>query len=205
MIAAVKDPDLYVRYRAANGLQAFRENSRAVAALLGALGDSDVVIQNRAAVSLAIALVKGSTIKPRLGLESAIGILETRMGPLPPIELSPAQQEGLDALSRKFGEFGDRSTRPDLDWGFRPVGNAILAFGLEGGKRLQAMIDQGKDHRLATLAWQVLNIRQGMENFGRISGEAEQNAEIYRSYPGTRLPVDEAPSPLKWDPTDKDK
>ena len=205
MIAALDDPDLYVRFRAAHGLQAFRNEAKPVEALHHALADSDVIIQNRAAVSLAIALVEGCTVKPRYGLESAISILETVTGPLREIRLNAAQERALQALAAKFREFGDGSKRTDLEWGFRPVGNAILAFGTEGGRRLQQMIDQKNDRQLAGLAWQVLNIRQGMENFCLVPGADEENARIYSTHPTRTLSTKEAPSPLKYDPTNKDK
>jgi HEAT repeat protein len=205
LVKALDDADLYVRFRAAHGLQAFRNDPQAIEALYHALADADVVIQNRAAVSLAIALVEGCTVKPRYGLESAISILETPAGALREIRLNAAQERGLAALAAKFREFGDASKRSDLEWGFRPVGNAILAFGVEGGRRLQQMIDQKADRRLAELAWQVLNIRQGMENFCPVPGADEENARIYSTYPTKVLPTKESPSPLPYDPTNKDK
>ena len=204
LIAGLKDADLFVRFRAAAALQAFPGDPRAVAALLAALQDRDVVIQDRAATSLAIALVPSCTIPPRLGLESSGRIIETKTGPLPEIVLSPGQLAGLDALVRTFRAFGDGSTRGDLEWGFRPMGNAILAFGAEGGRRLQALIDQKRDVQLALLAWQVLYIRQGMENFCPVPGEDAANAAIYATYPTRPLDTKVYPSKLKYDPTDKD-
>jgi hypothetical protein len=85
------------------------------------------------------------------------------------------QLRALNSLTALFRQFGDRSQRTDIEWGFRPVGNAMLAFGAEGGRRLQAMIDQQQDRQLAELAWQVLYIRQGMENFCPLT-EPEQEA-----------------------------
>lgn len=203
VIGAVKDDDLFVRFRAANGLLNFPGQSEAIDALIGALDDRSEIIQNRAAVSLAVALMPGSTVKPRLGLESSIRTLATPTGTLASFPLSPAQERGLGALVKTFQRFGDGSKRIDLEWGFRPVGNAILAFGAEGGRRLQAMIDQKADRQLADRAWQVLNVRQGMENFIPVPGADEENAKIYRTYPTRQLETVPAPSNLKYDPTDK--
>jgi hypothetical protein len=57
---------------------------------------------------------------------------------------------------------------------------------------------------LAELAWQVLYIRQGIENFCRVPGEEAANAVIYSSYPTRQLSTVEGPSPLKYNPLDKD-
>ena len=59
----------------------------------------------------------------------------------------------------------------------------MLAFGSEGGKRLQAMIDQRQDRRLAELAWQVLYIRQGMENFCPLVEPEKEAARIAATNP----------------------
>ncbi len=203
VIAAVKDDDLYVRFRAANGLLNFGEQPEAIDALMRALDDPSEIIQDRAATSLAVALVPASTVKPRLGLESSIKILAAPNGPLTSFPLNAAQERGLRALVGTFQRFGDGSKRKDWEWGFRPVGNAILAFGAEGGRRLQAMIDQKTDRQLADRAWQVLNIREGMENFCLVPGADEMNAQIYRTYPTRELDTVPKPSSLKYDPTDK--
>jgi HEAT repeat protein len=201
LVRALEDKDLYVRFRAAHAMQAFGKESTAVDALLRALDDPSVVVQDRAASSLAIALIEGSTTKPRLGLESAVLILKTPAGPLEDIQLTSEQKRALAALSRKFKEFGDGSTRSDLEWGFRPIGNAMLAFGAEGGRQLQEMIDQKKDHPLAELAWQVLYIRQGMENFCLVPGADEENERIYRTYPTRNVVRREASGGELYDPT----
>ena len=203
LVACAQDTDRYVRFLAVHGLQVFGKNASARETLLKALNDPDMVVQDRAATSLAIGLVEGSTIEPRLGLESAIRILKTPTGPLREIKLDRTQKSGLKALVRKFTEFGDGSKRTDLEWGFRAVGNAILAFGSEGGKSLQQMIDQKTDKRLALLAWQVLYIRQGMENFCTVPGTEEENGRIYATYPDHSLPIKERPPTEKYDPTDK--
>jgi HEAT repeat protein len=203
LLACAQDTDRYVRFLAVHGLQVFGKNPDAEEALLKALNDPDVVVQDRAATSLTIGLVEGSTTEPRLGLESAIRILKTSTGPLRELTLNRTQKRGLQALVKKFTEFGDGSKRTDLEWGFRAVGNSILAFGSEGGKSLQQLIDQKKDKQLALLAWQVLYIRQGMENFCALPGAEEENAHIYATYPARSLPVKERPPGEKYDPTDK--
>ncbi|HLY59616.1 MAG TPA: HEAT repeat domain-containing protein [Terriglobia bacterium] len=201
LLTGLKDEDAYVRFRAAHALQVFGSQPHVVEALIGALKDPDVVVQNRAAESLAIGLIKGSTVEPRLGLEAAIRILATPTGPLEEIQLNSTQRHVLDALTEQFRRFGDGSTRSDIEWGFRPVGNSILAFGAEGGRRLQAMIEQKKDRRLADLAWQVLYIRQGMEDFCPLRKPDQEAARIYGLRPGVAPgQAREAPSPIKYSP-----
>jgi len=118
--------------------------------------------------------------------------------------LDARQQRALNTLTGLFREFGNGSKRPDLDWGFRPVGNAILAFGTEGGRRLQAMIDQQADRQLAELAWQVLYIRQGTDNFCAVAEADEENARIYRTHPrGSLVRTEPLPPHLRYNPLDK--
>src|ERR1019366_2040446 len=79
--------------------------------------------------------------------------------------LSARQSRVLGALSSQFRKVGEEAGRPDADWGFRPVGNAILAFGAEGSNRLQAMMDEKTNRRLSDLAWQVEYVRQSGDRF----------------------------------------
>lgn len=209
LISGLGDKDLYVRYMAALGLKNFGDQPGAVDALLGALADADPIVQDRAATSLAIALVKGSQ-KEEAGQSARRPTLATPMGPLPEFALSENQQRALGALVQKFKEFGDGSTRSDLAWGFRPVGNAILAFGAEGGRRMQEMIDQKKDRQLAGLAWKVYVLRQSINSQCLVVPDAvEENARIYRTHPFhrwnekagpgnvTKETLQESPEPLK--------
>jgi hypothetical protein len=118
--------------------------------------------------------------------------------------LNQRQQRALDALVDQFRQFGDGSKRPDLDWGFRPVGNAILAFGAEGGKRLQAIIDRKTDRQLAELAWQVLYIRQAADRYCTLPDAEEENADIFRAHPRSDLVKTEPlPPQLRYNPLDK--
>jgi HEAT repeat protein len=201
LIAGLGDPDLFARFYAAHGLQSYGNYPEAVEALVRTVRNSDPIVQDRAAVSLAIATVPDSTLEPRIGLESAIRILATPIGPLRALTLDVQQGRALDVLVELFRQFGDSSHRTDPDWGFRPVGNAILAFGTEGGRRLQAMVEQQSDRRLAELAWQVLYIRQGMENFCPLSEPDQEMQQIARSHP-TKPAIPEAQG-RRYSPFDK--
>jgi hypothetical protein len=78
----------------------------------------------------------------------------------------------------------------------------MLAFGAEGGRRLQAMIDQRQDRRLAEFAWQVLYIRQGMENFCPLVEAEQEAARIAATNPMRVSPTEVAPG-KKYSPLDK--
>ena len=209
LAAGLKDDDLYARFRAACGLQSYFEDPQAVQAMLAALDDESPVIQDRAALSLAIATVKGCTIPPRHGLEPSVKMLDTKTGPLPAIALDSTQREVLAALVKKFRDhsatlLGNR-TGPGLGLPAALGNPSIPAFGAEGGRRLQSLIDQKSDRRLAELAWQVLYIRQGIENFCRVTGDEAGNAAIYATFPTRRLATVEGPSPMTaYNPLDKD-
>jgi len=75
----------------------------------------------------------------------------------------------LSALVVLFREFGDDSQRADAAWGWRVVGNAILACGQPGREILEAMrterrgADQRQDRWLAWVAYQVLCVPQSPE------------------------------------------
>lgn len=81
-----------------------------------------------------------------------------------------------------FRKYGDGCTRPDADWGWRRVGDAILTFGPEGKQELLAMMQQKKDVRLAELSWRIiyLPLRKTM---GEFEISEEQDKEAHRLYP----------------------
>ena len=76
----------------------------------------------------------------------------------------------------------------------------LAVLGEELGRRVGRV---GGDRQLADRAWQVLNIRQGMENFVPVPGADEVNAGIYSTYPNRTIDTRSKPSNLKYDPTDK--
>jgi len=74
------------------------------------------------------------------------------------------RKEMLDSLIVLFREFGDGSKRSDAAWGWRVVGNAMLACGESGREKLEAMrterlgADQRQDGWLSWVAYQVLYV-----------------------------------------------
>jgi len=168
IIDRLDDSYRYAAYSAAHALGSARHSEAAVEALINALKHNDAAIANRAAVSLQVLLERGN-------------------------EYAAAQREQIfSALSARFQEMGDGYDRDDREWGFRPVGNALLSFGDEGQRLLDTFMDQTRDKRLATLAWQVRYFRPlGGENQFHIITE-EENERTFARRPmflkTTRLP-----------------
>jgi HEAT repeat protein len=67
-------------------------------------------------------------------------------------------REALAALEQLFRQFGDGCKRPDAAWGWRTVGNAMLACGQRGREMLETMRTQRQDRWLAWAAYQVLYV-----------------------------------------------
>ena len=89
--------------------------------------------------------------------------------------------EILAALEARYAQFGDGYDEVDHDWGYRPVGNALLAFGAEGEAVLQGFIDQTSDRQLAINAWKSLYIRQRAGSFSEVT--EKEHAEAMRHRP----------------------
>jgi hypothetical protein len=60
-------------------------------------------------------------------------------------------------------------------WSFRVIGNALLDCGKDGLAVLHELRDQGKDPRLAELAWRVADLTQRRASFSEVT-EAEDTA-----------------------------
>ncbi len=64
------------------------------------------------------------------------------------------------ALVQLFKTFGDKTTRPDAAFGWRPIGNALKSLGIEGINALEDFRKQQSDKWLAWLAYEVLYLEQ---------------------------------------------
>jgi HEAT repeat protein len=102
-----------------------------IRALLKALGDRRFKVQMWAANSLA-------------EVASALSADEAR--------------EASSALEQLFRQFGDGCKRSDAAWGWRTVGNAMLACGEHGREMLETMRTQRQDRWLAWAAYEVLYV-----------------------------------------------
>ncbi|MDB6120250.1 MAG: hypothetical protein JWO08_4031, partial [Verrucomicrobiaceae bacterium] len=88
---------------------------------------------------------------PELASKAAVslGAIAARNDPV----MSSQRANTLGALQAAFERFGTGCTRIDADSGWRPVGNAIRAFGEEGEAVLRSLRDQRIDLGLADIAW----------------------------------------------------
>jgi len=156
---ALGDPDGYTAFSAAAALATARNSPAAVQALIAATGAPRAAVADRAATSLAKIAQRD---------EPATRGLRPQM---------------LAALETLFSRMGDGCVRDDREWGYRPAGDALLAFGAEGESVLKRLMAQEQDRRLSELAWRVLYIREKSgENAFNIITEKEDD-EAFRARP----------------------
>lgn len=132
LLAGLQDPDYRVRYWALGGVKAFADDE-ATTALLQALADPTPTVQLGAAVALGD---KAGQLK------------------------APFADQAFAGLVGLFAAYGDNCRRSDKDWGWRPVGMALLRFGERGKAELEKLRDQRFDQRLAWNAYLVLHVPQ---------------------------------------------
>ena len=160
LLSALHDPAEGVRYWAVNGMGNVRAEASGPA-LLGAIRDDSTAVQMR-----------------------AVQMLGDVAGALPPEVCEGA----LTALEAMFREYGDTSARADRSWGWRAVGNAMLAFGPRGREVLDAMQLQRQDRWLAWVAYEVVHVPQGPHAV-QLCGEEQalaDHAAFAPPFPGTR-------------------
>ncbi len=155
--AAMNDADRFTAYAATEAMGNIRKTNGNIFPLIDQLCKGDPALSARAAVSL--------------------GVLAARNDPV----LATQRTNMLAALKLDFERFGDGSTRDDSDWGWRPVGNALRAFGDEGEAVLRSLRDQRQDMRLAELAWRSLDLHQQPNTFSEVS--EKENEEAYARRP----------------------
>jgi 3-methyladenine DNA glycosylase AlkD len=132
----LNDAECFVGFAAARALANVARSPKAVETLIEATKQDNVVISDRAATSLAM--------------------IATRRHEK---EIEPLRPRMIEALKNLYAKLGDGCARTDADWGYRPVGNALLKFGADGERVLQGFMDQRKDRRLAEQAWKSLYVR----------------------------------------------
>ncbi|MBI5687800.1 MAG: HEAT repeat domain-containing protein [Verrucomicrobia bacterium] len=165
----LNDADRFVRFAAAQALGNVTHSPKAIEALIEATKQDNVVVSNRAATSL--------------------GMIGTRQQEK---ELEPLRPKMIEALKNLYAKLGDGCARADADWGYRPVGNALLKFGADGERVLREFMDQRKDRRLAEQAWKSLHVRLDNGAFTE-SCEKEDN-EAFKKRPvfSRELKVDQS-------------
>jgi hypothetical protein len=135
LAALQRDRNDRVRFWAISGLAGYRVTA-VFEALRGALDDPSPAVQ--------------------LGAVRALGDMADAMAP----EQSAPTLAALEAL---FRQYGNRCQRADAAWGWRAVGNAMLAFGDAGKARLETVRTEHQDARLAWLAYQVVYVPQSAQ------------------------------------------
>lgn len=148
VIAGGGDP--YSRELALVNLRSsFGPTPQALAAIRAALRDEDEAVQVRACSALA-------------------GLVRS-------MEAGEARDKARDEVLAFFRQYGDGCRRSDAAWGWREVGNAILSWGDEGTKWLDAMIDDHGNRRLAENAWRVAYLRQ-QDGYAPLTLEEDRKA-----------------------------
>jgi HEAT repeat protein len=155
--AGLHDADRFVRFAAAEGLGNLGPSVEAVRVLLGALRHEDPVVSDRAATSLAVIITQHQS------------------------EIDPLRSAVAAELRNLYGRLGDGCRRADAEWGYRPVGDALLKLGPEGEQILKAFLAQTHDRRLALQAWKSLYIRHDSQAFSEIT--EKENEEAFRHLP----------------------
>jgi HEAT repeat protein len=156
-LAGLKDTHEYVRYACTKGLGHLHGNPKAVEALLTQLvKPDDVVVNNRAALALAEIIDENrpevASLRPRV----------------------------LETLKGVYAAYGDGCNRPDVAWGYRPTGTALLAFGTQGQEALRQFMLQRKDKQLAELAWKSLCIPHRLSEFDFVTEAQDREAFAQR-------------------------
>lgn len=172
--AGLRDATRFPRFAATEALGNVRKSPKAAEILIGTLVTEDIAVANRAAVSL--------------------GVIAKRNEP----ELNTLRPKILESLLLAFHRHADDSLA-DHDWGWRVIGNALLDLGEEGADALRQIRDDGKDPRLADLAWRVVDLTQRMNTFSEVTPEQNETAMSRR--PSS---VPDASSDIHVHPTDGD-
>lgn len=199
LVPALKDPDANVRMIAARAFGA-KPDPAVRDALIAGMGDPSDFVAFASAESLAKlrrdpdaarALIAGTASeRPVVSTRSATSLAEIIARNEP--EIAPLKPEIAAALEKQFRSYGAGSKRPDADWGYRPVGNALIACGNDGTQFLQSLIDgETEDPELAIKAWKSLYIRKAPNSFSEVT--EKENEEAFRRRPRvlktSRLPL----------------
>lgn len=187
------NPDLYPRFLAVEAMGNVRKSPEATQLLINNLNNFYPVLANRAATSLGnLATSKGlawPVATPPANASTPPAAAAPK--PAPAASANLPANKALAALSKAFSRFTSSYDAIDRDWGFRSVGNAMLAFGPEGEAAL-AVHMKSTDAVLARRAFEVLHLRQRPTSFSEVS-EAENDA-AFKLLPAAAVSPTAAPS-----------
>ena len=100
--AGLHDADRFVRFASAQGLGGVRHSAETVEVSLSALRHDDPVVSDQAAKSLGKIVALGQQ------------------------EIEPLRPRIAAGLRELYAKFGEGCRRTDAEWGYRPVGNALI-------------------------------------------------------------------------------
>ena len=143
------DSSSIVRYHALRSLAA-TPNQKVIGDLLQALSDSAPMVNCAAAARL----------------KELITVIPEWQKP-----------DVLMALSKIYNQYGDKGGRSDGDWGYRPVGEALIAFGDTGLITLKSALAQTRDKSLAIRAHLSLNVPMNSGGYVTITPENAKAAD----------------------------
>jgi hypothetical protein len=129
-------------------------------------------------------LVQNGNQSSSIRIHAAIGL-----GYLGPLLTAEQQAKAVEHLRRSFLEYGDGCVRDDAAYGWRSVGNALLALGPAGRSSLENMRVQTGDPWLAWIAYEVMySVQKVAPSFNLVQeSEAIRNHERYAPrFPGWR-------------------
>ena len=174
--SGLDDKARFPRFAAAEALGNIRKSTEAVDILIEALQHNDPVVINRAATSLGQIAVRNEK------------------------EIADIRSNILAALLAAFQRHSD-DVLADAEWGWRPIGNAILDLGDEGAEALRKIRDHSDNPRLAELAWRVVDLTQRSNTFSEVTPEQNQAAHALRPGPAAASTTDIYVDPDKGDDT----
>jgi hypothetical protein len=93
---------------------------------------------------------------------------------------APQRREALHDLERFFRQYGDGCGRADGEWGWRPLGNALLDYGPAGVELFERLMRESTNRDLSDRAWRILYLKQG-DKFFPLTAEAD--AAAHRKHP----------------------
>jgi hypothetical protein len=151
--SATADNDPWIRELSLSSLGRFYMDPIVIRTMVKALGDSDEIVQVRAAMYLTW-VVGSLPADKRLDLD---GWATFKLAPADS-NSGIVQRHALELLVGRFKSYGDHCRRTDAEWGWRVVGNSIMCYGDEGRKQLETIMAEKTDHHLAERAWHVVYV-----------------------------------------------
>lgn len=151
------DSDPYVRFYAAAHAAHISPDDNSIGKLMDAARSTDSVVAIRAADSLGELFHYGFS------------------------SIQPHRQSMLDTLSGQFVRYGGSAAAgSNTDWGYEPVGRAMLQAGDDGKAKLREFMTQRQDRLLSENAWRVLFTPHDRTTFSVMTEHEAEQAYLRR-------------------------